>query len=121
MRLTGRPIGRPRTRAALREELAGLAFAFRARTAAVLAVALWLLILVPAPRSFYYLAAVAAFFLLGLVPHLLRRHPFAVPIKLLFVALDVALIVAVIIMEPPGSEGGWPIQMRLRFQEFLYL
>lgn len=39
-------------RALRSEELAGLAFAFRARTVAVLAVALWLLILVPAPRSF---------------------------------------------------------------------
>lgn len=108
-------------RALRSEELAGLAFAFRARTVAVLAVALWLLILVPAPRSFYYLAAVAAFFLLGLIPHLLRRHPFAVPIRLAFTALDVALIVAVIIVPPPGTDGGWPIQMRLRFQEFLYL
>jgi len=108
-------------RALRAEELAGLVFAFRARTVAAAAVALWLLVLVPAPRSFYYLGAVAAFFLLGLIPHLLRRHPFAVPIKLAFVALDVALIVAVIIIPPPTGDLGWPIQMRLRFHEFIYL
>ena len=27
----------------------------------------------------------------------------------------------VIIVPPPGTDVGWPIQMRLRFQEFLYL
>lgn len=108
-------------RALRAEELAGLVFAFRARAAAAVAVAIWLLILVPAPRSFYYLSAVAALFLLGLIPHLLRRHRWAVPIKLFFTFLDVALITAVIIVPPPGGETAWPIQMRLRFQEFLYL
>src|SRR5918993_853958 len=57
----------------------------------------------------------------GRLGRVLRGEEFAVPIKLLFVALDVALIVAVIIVPPPASDLGWPIQMRLRFQEFLYL
>ena len=56
------------------EELSGLSFAFRARSIAVAAVAIWLVAIVPAPRVFYFLAMLGAFFLLGLIPHLFRRH-----------------------------------------------
>ncbi len=69
----------PRARGRLAEnvraaELAGLAFAFRARAVAILVVSLWLLILVPWPRNLYYLAVAGLFFLLGYVPYRLRRH-----------------------------------------------
>jgi adenylate cyclase len=104
------------------EEQAGLRFAFAARAVAVLVVALWVLFVVPSPRDLYYLLFVAGFFVLGLVPHLLRGHRHARPIKLLFTLLDVILITVVVIVPPPGGLAiDWPVQMRVRFSEYLYL
>jgi adenylate cyclase len=104
------------------EEQAGLRFAFMARTVAVVIVAIWLPFVVQSPRIFYYLSFVAVFFLLGLVPHLLRRRRYAEAIRLVFIFLDVVLISAVIIMQPPENIAyDWPVQMRIRFVEFLYL
>src|SRR5215213_8355148 len=67
-----------RLREALRrEELRGIAFAAKARALAAAAVAAWLLVIVPVPRLFYFLAVVGLLFLLGLVPHLMRHRPSA--------------------------------------------
>ena len=104
------------------EEQAGLSFAFAARSIAVVAVAIWLPTIVDAPRVYYYLAFVAGFFVLGLVPYLLRRHRYARLVKFAFTLLDVILITAVIIVPPPDAIAiDWPIQMRVRFAEYLYL
>ena len=117
----------PRARGRLAEnvrhaELAGLAFAFRARAVAIAVVALWLVVLVPWPRGLYYLAGAGLFFVLGTIPYALRRHPRAWAIKLAFTVLDVALMSAVIIVPPPAGLGiDWPIQTRLRTPEFLYV
>jgi adenylate cyclase len=62
------------------------------------------------------------FFLLGLIPHVLRGHRHAAVIQALFVLLDAALITTIVIMPPPGGlDVGWPVQTRLRSSEFLYL
>jgi adenylate cyclase len=123
--LYGRPflgVQDPRLVASMRAaELAGLRFAFNVRAFATAAIGLWLLIIVPAPRSLYYLGVVAVFFLLGLVPYLLRHHRFAVPIRACFIVLDVALLVSVILLPTPFSPVMWPIQTRLRFPDYLYL
>jgi adenylate cyclase len=104
------------------EEQAGLAFAFAARSIAVIIVAIWLPFIVDSPRVFYYLALVGLFFLLGLVPHLTRRWRHADRLRLVFILLDVVLIAAVIMMQPPDRIAfDWPVQMRIRFVEFLYL
>lgn len=110
------------SRALAAEVQDGLGVAFAVRTAAVLAIALWLPLMVPAPRVFYYLGFVAGFFVLGLVPHLLRRHRRATLIQLVFALLDVVLVTTAIIARPPEAlDVGWPVQMRLRFSEYLYL
>jgi adenylate cyclase len=102
-------------------EQAGLRFAFRARSAAVMVVALYL-VFVPWPRNAYYLALVACFFVLGYIPYRLRRHRFAVPLRLFFVILDVALIAVAILLPPPADLAlDWSAQSRLRGQDFLYL
>lgn len=112
----------PRLAASMRAaELAGLRFAFKVRAFATAAIALWLLIIVPAPRSLYYLGVVAVFFMLGLVPYLLRHHRFAVLIRACFIVLDVALLVSVILLPAQFSPVIWPIQTRLRFPDYLYL
>lgn len=104
------------------EEQAGLAFAFKARSIAVVIVAIWLPFIVQGPRTYYYLGIVGVFFLLGLIPHLLRRSRFAEPVKFVFILLDVTLITATITMQPPDNIAyDWPVQMRIRFVEFLYL
>jgi adenylate cyclase len=115
------PAARRIRRALRQEELRGLAFAFKARSLAAAAVAAWLVVIVPVPRLFYFLAVVGLLFLLGLVPHLLRRKPYAEAARFGFIALDVLLITAVILIPFPLDDAGWPIQMRLRFVDYLYL
>ncbi|ACL55209.1 adenylate/guanylate cyclase domain-containing protein [Methylobacterium nodulans] len=112
-----------RMRRVLRQqEDAGLAFAFRARQAAILVVSLWLLFLVPTPRDLYYLAFAALFFGLGWIPFRLRRHRRALAIKLGFILLDAVLVTLVVVLPPPAELGvDWPIQTRLRAVEYLYL
>jgi adenylate cyclase len=103
-------------------ELDGLAFAFWARTIAVVVVAVWLISIVPWPRDAYYATFAAGFFLLGFVPYRLRHHRHASAIKLGFVVLDVALVTTAILLPPPaGLSSDWPVQGRLRGQEFLYV
>jgi adenylate cyclase len=104
------------------EEQRGLVFAFRARLIAVAVVMAYLLLAIDGQRQFYYIGVAAVFLLLGWVPHLLRRHRYAVPIRLGFVMLDAILVTAVVILPPPGAlDFGFPIQMRVRGPEFLYL
>ena len=104
------------------EEQRGLVFAFRARLIAVLAVMAYLLLAIDGQRQFYYIGVAALFLLLGWVPHLLRRHRYAMAIRLGFVVLDAILVTAVVILPPPGGlDFGFPIQMRVRGPEFLYL
>lgn len=104
------------------EEQAGLGFAFKARSMAVVIVAIWLPFIVEGPRVGYYLGLVAAFFVLGLIPYLLRRWRHAEIVKYAFIFLDVVLITATIMMQPPDAIAyDWPVQMRVRFVEFLYL
>jgi adenylate cyclase len=103
-------------------EQAGLVFAFRARCLAILVVTLSIFALVPWPRNAYYLGFAAGFFFLGYVPFRLRQHRHAEVIKLGFVVLDVALITAAVLNLPSGGLSlDWPIQTRLRNQNFLFL
>src|SRR5918997_5649541 len=103
-------------------ELEGLQFAFYARLMAIVTVSVWLFWIVPWPRDLYYGSYALAFFLLGYIPYRLRHHPHGEAVKLGFIILDVALVTAAILVPPPASLGNeWPIQTRLRGQEFLYL
>jgi adenylate cyclase len=112
-----------RLQASIRQaELAGLQFAFYARLTAIVVVSVWLVWLVPWPRDLYYGAYAFGFFVLGYLPYRLRYHPHGEAIKLGFIVLDVALVSAAILVPPPASLGNeWPIQTRLRGQEFLYV
>ena len=113
--------GRPKDSIEEAEE-AGLVFAFRARCVAILIVAVALVVIVSWPRDLYYLAFVAAFFVSGYVPFRFRRHPHAELVKLGFVVLDVTLIAAAILNFPSSNLSiDWPIQARLRNQNFLFM
>lgn len=103
-------------------EEAGLVFAFRSRCLAIAAVAAAILLVVSWPRNLYYLGFVAAFFLSGYVPFQLRHRRHAESIKLTFVVMDVALITAMVLNFPSGGVSiDWPIQTRLRTQNFLFM
>lgn len=121
LRSPGNP--QDRLQASIREaELEGLQFAFYARLTAIIIVSVWLIWLVPWPRDLYYGTYAFGFFLLGYIPYRLRHHPHGEAIKLGFIVLDVALVTAAILVPPPASLGNeWPIQTRLRGQEFLYV
>ena len=103
-------------------EEAGVVFAFRARCFAIAVVSCAVLILAPWPRELFYLAFAAGFFVLGYVPYRLRTHRLAEAIKLGFVVLDIALITAAVLNLPAGGAWiDWPMQTRLRSQNFLLL
>ena len=105
-----------------RAEEAGLVFAFRARGFAIAAVALPIAVFIPWPRNLYYMVFLAALFVLGYVPFRLRRHRHAEAVKLAFVALDVALITGAVLNYPSGGVSiDWPVQTRLRNQNFLFM
>ncbi|MFM9844584.1 MAG: adenylate/guanylate cyclase domain-containing protein [Dongiaceae bacterium] len=103
------------------EEQDGLAFAFRVRSLALAAITLWLLFIVPFPRVCFYLAAAGIFLLLGLIPYLLRKRASGTLWKAMFITLDVALLTYILYVPNPLSENDWPLQMRLRFHDFIYL
>ncbi|MEM8811096.1 MAG: adenylate/guanylate cyclase domain-containing protein [Pseudomonadota bacterium] len=116
------PVSSERKRAFEAQEQRGLLLAFWARTIAVVLVSIFLLSVIPWPRSLYYLAWVAAFFLLGVIPNLLRTTPYwRYWMSFVFIALDVALITAVLLLPTGLSESEWPVQTRTRFPDFLYL
>ena len=105
-----------------REERAGLRFAFLLRLAALLAIAAWLLYIVPAPRVYYYLGLLILFAALGAAPYLLHRAGRrGAAIVGLIVLLDAALLVYALLAPNPLSEEMWPRQITLRFHNFLYL
>ncbi|WP_246505177.1 adenylate/guanylate cyclase domain-containing protein [Microvirga antarctica] len=103
-------------------ELEGLQFAFYARLTAIVVVSMWLFWIVPWPRDLYYGSYAFGFFLLGYIPYRIRHHPRGEMIKLGFIVLDVALVSAAILLPPPPALGTeWPVQTRLRGQEFLFV
>lgn len=105
-----------------RAEESGLVFAFRARCVAIGLVALPIAVFIPWPRNLYYLAFLAGLLLLGYVPFRLRRSRHAEAVKLGFVALDVALITGAVLNFPSvGVSIDWPVQTRLRNQNFLFM
>ncbi len=112
---------KPPVIAVFNEEEAGLSFAYRARTVAIAAIAIWLIAIVPQPRVYYFLAMAGLLLLLGLIPYRLRHHPYAGLIKVVCILLDVMLLTVVILAPPPFQDLGWPPQVRLRFTDYLYL
>ncbi|WP_245444457.1 hypothetical protein [Microvirga sp. KLBC 81] len=112
-----------RLRASIRQaEIEGLQFAFYARLTAIIVVTAWLFSIVPWPRDLYYGTYALVFFILGYIPYRLRHHTHGEAIKLGFIVLDVALVTTAILVPPPVAVvADWPVQIRLRGQEFLYV
>ncbi|MEO0980772.1 MAG: adenylate/guanylate cyclase domain-containing protein [Pseudomonadota bacterium] len=105
-----------------REEASGLAYVFWGRSAVLFLLAAWVLLTLPFERAQHYIAAIAAFALLGIVPFALR-HRYAAHTRLLlgFVFIDAAALSFVLIVPTPFDFEGWTQQMNLRTPAFLYL
>jgi adenylate cyclase len=102
-------------------ELEGLQFAFYARLTAIIVVTAWLAWVVEWPRSAYYASFAVVLFISGYIPYRLRFHAYSEAMKLGFILLDIALVTTAVLLPPPFEQGSeWPVQTRLRGQEFLY-
>jgi adenylate cyclase len=105
-----------------REELAGLAYMFWGRLIALGLLAVWVAATLPFERSGFYLAAIAAFALLGAPPYLLaRRGVGGTAVTAAFLLLDLAILTYILIVPPPYLVDGWTPQLNLRLPNFLYL
>ena len=105
-----------------REELAGLAYMFWARLIALGLLATWLALTLPFERSGLYLAAIAAFALLGAPPYLLVRYGIGGAwVTAVFLLLDAGILSYILIVPPPFAVEGWTPQLNLRVPNILYL
>jgi adenylate cyclase len=105
-----------------REELAGLAYMLWGRLIALGMLAVWAALTVPFERSGHYLAAIAAFALLGAPPYLLARRGIGgTPVTAAFLLLDAGILTYILIVPPPFYVDGWTAQLNLRLPNFLYL
>ena len=105
-----------------REELAGLAYMFWGRLIVLGILAVWAALTVPFERSGLYLAAIAAFALLGAPPYLLaRRRIGGTPVTAAFLLLDAGILTYILIVPPSFYVDGWTAQLNLRLPNFLYL
>jgi adenylate cyclase len=105
-----------------REEDAGLAFALCGRLGILALLALWIVATVPWARAMIYLAVVAGFAALGIIPYVLRR--FGIRSMLwtaAFLTLDVVLLAFVLIVPVAFFAEALTPQMTLRLSNFLYL
>ncbi len=106
----------------LREEQNGLAFAMWVRIAALLAIAGWLLYIVPVPRVYWWLGIVVLFLGLSIGPLIVRRRSRRWRLWVAgFVLLDAALLGVALLVPNPLVEPVWPPQMILRFHNYAYL
>lgn len=105
-----------------REEWTGLAFMFWGRLLVLGVLATWISFTVPIDRSSLYLAAIAAFLVLGAAPYLFARYitdrTFIIAI---FLALDAVLLSYMVIVPNPFGLDGWTPQLNLRSPGFLYV
>ncbi len=105
-----------------REELAGLAYMFWGRLVALGLLAVWVALTLPFERSGLYLAAIAAFALLGAPPYLLARWGRGgTVVTAAFLLLDAAILTYILIVPSPFVVEGWTPQLNLRLPNFLYL
>jgi adenylate cyclase len=116
------PAGEGASAAIRREEKAGLAYMFWGRLIVLGLIAIWVLATLPISRSELYVAAVAAFALLGAIPFFLsRRSTNGWWITAGFLLLDVALLSYLLIVPAPFLGDHWTPQLNYRLANFLYL
>lgn len=95
---------------------------FWGRLSALGLLAAWAAMSVPLERSGIYLAAIAAFALLGAAPYLLVRYGIGgTRIIAAFLLFDAAVLSYILIVPNPYDLATWTPQLNLRLPSFLYL
>lgn len=108
-------------KAFLREEQIGLGFAMWVRIAALSAIAAWLLYIVPMPRVLFWLGIIVLFLALSIAPLVARQRWRRWRAWVAgFAVLDAALLCIALLAPNPLETVVWPLQMQLRFHDFLY-
>jgi len=105
------------------EALAAERQSLRIRIVALVLIGLVILVVTPWPFSLYYHALLPLFALTGYLNYRLRqRHWPALWPSYLMVTLDVMLLTLVLLVPNPAipAEMNWPIQIQLRFGNFMY-
>ncbi len=102
------------------EELRGFAFAFKARSIALGAVVLWVLLSASGARLPYLLALAAAFFAVGWIAYRSRASRHMLAIQGACAVADAAIILVGSHM-PDGDWYEWALQTWMRRSAFLYL
>ena len=93
-----------------REELAGLAYMLWGRLVALGLLALWAALTVPFERSGLYLAAIAAFALLGAPPYLLARRGIgSTPVTAAFLQAITTPVVVTLLSTSLNAAGFAPL------------
>ena len=104
-----------------REEVAGLAYMFWGRVAALTLLAAWVLLTLPFARSQMYLLAIIVFALLGAPSYLLaRRGIHSTLATAFFLLLDASILTYILIVPPPFLAEQWTPQLNYRLPNFLY-
>jgi adenylate cyclase len=104
-----------------REEVAGLAYMFWGRVAALTLLALWVLLTLPFERSQIYLLAIIVFALLGAPSYLLARRGIRSTLATaFFLLLDAGILTYILIVPPPYLYDQWSPQLNYRLPNFLY-
>ncbi len=105
----------------VREAVDGVRLATRARTIALIVIAVWVVIDNGVPGAYFYLGIIAIFLTLGLA-HLKLANaaaPTTWP-SYVFISLDAVLLAYTLVVPNPLLADHWPIQMQLRPGNFAY-
>jgi adenylate cyclase len=105
----------------VREAVDGVRLATRARTIALMVIAVWVVIDNGIPGAYFYLGIIAIFLTLGLA-HLKLANaaaPTTWP-SYVFISLDAVLLAYTLVVPNPLLADHWPIQMQLRPGNFAY-
>ena len=103
------------------EALEGVRLATRARTVALVVIAVWVTIDNGLPDAYFYLGIITVFLALGLA-HLklsVRAAPANWP-SFVFISLDAMLLAYTLVVPNPLLPEHWPVQMQLRSGNFAY-
>lgn len=104
----------------LKAERKGLQVAVWARTAAMIAIALWAMVSTTGGQTLYYVGICAAFTALGWLPRFICRTDRLARVQATLMTVDALLLTWVLVVPSPFISEVWTPQLNMRFQNFNY-
>lgn len=104
----------------IKAERKGLQVSVWARTAAMVAIALWALVSTQGGQTLYYVGICATFTALGWLPRLICRTDRLAPMQAILTTVDALLLTWVLVVPSPFISDVWTPQLNMRFQNFNY-